>query len=682
MKYIVITFLLASSALAQDKLVKEITLSRSDLILSEKITALMKVSGEGYFNPTLTKQVKTEIAKSKHFSPFSKWVNGIDTIHGMKSAQQLSLYCHESGSKVSELPLEKLLDQRLNHFCREKALELIGREIDKNNTLPDYAHSFIKNNLKYLLKKSHLKSFSYFLQNQDNRPEILKKISADITEYSIKNQISPSHEILQDILIDDKITSLIQAKGLQPLEHKNVFYTEFGKLIEEGYKILNATEVDAKKLAKHIEHLKNYFNLNTSYLPTNLALGRINDFSKATFRLGHPELSRNLLRFIISKNDREYVYDAHFFYLWTYIHTNDQSNALKYIKKEDLVEKVKIEKDSQLRYWIAYVLEKDKKIAEAVALYEDTIRDNPLSYYAITSSKRLLSLKPDSTLANFYHIEARRSINISIKMEDLDSDHYSSLVRLMAWSKIDNSRMIDLELRRLNNYSLQKLLQNKTPESHADVRETIHLLQAHIIQSSKNYLMTFRYIYNLLNNNEIKFTRNVLDLLYPRPYLDVLQKNLKGQDPLILLSLIRQESVFNPQARSPVGARGLMQLMPATARQLKRSVKVNQLSNPAINIELGTRYFQGLMKRYDGNLVYVLSAYNAGETRVARWRKQYFDEEETIVRNIETIPFKETRTYVKLIFRNLFFYKLLTNEELVDNKENNKIFNVELGFKH
>src|SRR5690606_23017044 len=148
----------------------------------------------------------------------------------------------------------------------------------------------------------------YFLQNQDNRPEILKKISADITEYSIKNQISPSHETLQDILIDDKITSLIQAKRLQPLEHKNVSYTEFGKLIEEGYKILNATEVDAKKLAKHIEHLKNYFNLNTSYLPTNLALGRINDFSKATFRLGHPELSRNLLRFIISKNDREYVY--------------------------------------------------------------------------------------------------------------------------------------------------------------------------------------------------------------------------------------------------------------------------------------------------------------------------------------------------------------------------------------
>jgi soluble lytic murein transglycosylase len=101
-----------------------------------------------------------------------------------------------------------------------------------------------------------------------------------------------------------------------------------------------------------------------------------------------------------------------------------------------------------------------------------------------------------------------------------------------------------------------------------------------------------------------------------------------------------------------------------------------------VNIELGTKYFEGLMKRYDNNLVHVLSAYNAGETRVERWKKQYFDEDETIVRNIETIPFKETRTYVKLIFRNLFFYKLLASEELVDNPENNKIFNVTLGYKH
>lgn len=682
MKFLIIILFLASTALAQEKLAKEITLSRSDLILAEKITALMKVSNEGYFSPTLTKQVKTEITKSKNFTPFIKWVNNIDKIHQLKKAPQLVQFCQETGLLVSELALERLLDQQLNRFCREKALELIGREIERSNALPDYALTFIKINLKHFLKKKHQKSFSYFLQGQESRPEVLKKLSAEITEFSIKSQITPSHEVLQDLLIDDKLTSLIQARGLKPLEHKNVFYTEFGKLIEEGYKILNATEVNEKKLSKHIEHLKNYFNLNINYLPSNLALGRINDFSKATFRLGFPKLSRNILKFIISKNDPEYLYDAHFFYLWTYIHTNDQKNSVKYIKANDLIEKVKVAKDSQLRYWIAYVLEKENQKKEAIAIYEDTIRDNPLSYYAITASKRLLTLKPESTLANFYHIEARRSVAFNMKLTDFEADHIASLVRLKAWSRIDNSRMIDLELRRLNNYSLPLFLQKKTSDQHLNLKETIHLLQAHIIQDSKNYLMTFRYIYNLLNNNDIRFTRNVLELLYPRPYMDVLNKNLRNQDPLLLLSLIRQESVFNPRARSPVGARGLMQLMPATARQMRRSVKVNQLSNPTINIELGTRYFQNLMKRYNGNLVYVLAAYNAGETRVQRWRRQYFDEEETIVRNIETIPFKETRTYVKLILRNLFFYKLLTNEELIDNKENNKIFNVDLGFKH
>lgn len=682
MKFIFIFLLGLTPALASTKkLAKEITLSRRDLILAEKITALLKVSSEGYYNPTLTKQIKTEITKSKHFTPFFKWVDSIDTIHSKKKTQELVYYCQDSARTVSKLSIEKMLDKRVNQFCREKALELIGREIDKTNALPEYAQEFIKTNLKFFLQKNHQKSFSYFLQNQDNRPDILKKLSAEIAEYSVKNQTTPSHEVLQDILIDDKITTLVQSKGLQALEHKNVFYVEFGKLIEEGYKILNASEVNEKKLVKHVDGLINYFNLNYNYLPVNLALGRMTDLAKATSRLNFLDLSRRILRFVISKNDPNYTYEAHYFYLWTYIHTNDPKNALKYIKKESLLEQVKTVNDSQLRYWIGYVLEQDKQNNEAVALYETIIRENPLSYYAITASKRLLALKPESTYANFYHIEARRSINSDLKLSDFDEDHHSSLIRLLAWSKIDNSRMIDLELRRLIDYSLPLFLQKRQPETHAQTKEILYLLHADIIQESKNYLMTFRYIYNLLNTNEIRFTKNVLELLYPQPYLDVLKRNLKNQDPLLVLSLIRQESVFNPQARSPVGARGLMQLMPATARQMRRSVQVNQLSNPKVNIELGTKYFQGLMKRYDGNLVYVLSAYNAGETRVTRWRKQYFDEEETIVRNIEAIPFNETRTYVKLIFRNLFFYKLLNNDELVDNQENNKIFGVHLGFK-
>ena len=683
MKFFILSFALFSHTLyAQENLVKEIKLSRADLILAEKITALLKMGDEGNYNPTLTKQVKTEITKSKNYTPFIKWVNGLETVSLKKNPAELAQHCTDLSLSISEIPLEKLLDQKLSFFCREKAIDLIGREIDKTNKLAEYADTFIKNNLKFYLQKPHQKSFSYFLQSQNQRPDILQKLSAEITEHSLKNQVTPSHEILQDILIDDKITSLVQNNGLKPLEFKNVFYSEYGRLIEEGYKVLNADKPDESKLKKHVEFLKNYLELNYSYLPTNLCLTRLNDFAKAVYRLGHADLSRKILTYVISKKDSEVEYDARFFYLWTYIQSSDLKNAVKYIKRDDLITKIEKNKDAQLRYWVAYVFEKDDKKDDAAKIYEKIVADTPLSYYAIMASKRLHSIKPDSTVASFYHIEARRGVNQIATMNDFDQDHQASFVRLLAWSKIDNASMIDLELRRLNQYSLPLLLGKKPIESHTDYKEIVHLIQANIIQTSQNYLMTFRYIYNLLDNQEIRFSRNVLELLYPRLYLDILKKNLKNHDSLLVLSLIRQESVFNPEARSPVGARGLMQLMPTTAKRMRKSVSVAQLSNPKVNIELGTKYFEGLMKRYDNNLVHVLSAYNAGETRVERWKKQYFDEDETIVRNIETIPFKETRTYVKLIFRNLFFYKLLASEELVDNPENNKIFNVTLGYKH
>jgi soluble lytic murein transglycosylase len=216
------------------------------------------------------------------------------------------------------------------------------------------------------------------------------------------------------------------------------------------------------------------------------------------------------------------------------------------------------------------------------------------------------------------------------------------------------------------------------------LRSDIHFLTGGLIAESQDYLSSCKYLYEALDRKEILFNRQLLEMLYPTPYLNDLKSTLKssGFDPIIVLSLIRQESVFNPEARSPVGARGLMQLMPATAKRFQRSVREKQLVQPKRNMEIGTKYFQQLMKRFDGNLVYVLASYNAGENRVDRWKTTYFNEDETILKNIEMIPFLETRNYVKLIFRNIFFYKLLIDGEQEQvNPELNKIYNVALGFK-
>jgi soluble lytic murein transglycosylase len=158
--------------------------------------------------------------------------------------------------------------------------------------------------------------------------------------------------------------------------------------------------------------------------------------------------------------------------------------------------------------------------------------------------------------------------------------------------------------------------------------------------------------------------RPVWETLFPRPYWDDLKRNsLKNSlDPYLVASLIRQESEFNPAAISPANAMGLMQLLPHVGKNVAKELKIRHFSQdalltPTTNLELGTRYFKHIVDHYDGQVAYALAAYNAGEDRVADWRKsgEFKDMEEFV----ESIPFTETREYVQAILRNAVLYRLL-----------------------
>jgi soluble lytic murein transglycosylase len=132
-------------------------------------------------------------------------------------------------------------------------------------------------------------------------------------------------------------------------------------------------------------------------------------------------------------------------------------------------------------------------------------------------------------------------------------------------------------------------------------------------------------------------------------------------DPALVASLIKQESGFNPRATSPVGARGLMQLMPPVGRSIANGQGISgytdeSLYDPAINIRLGTQHLSGLF-RQTTQVERVLAAYNAGESRVAKWiQKAGASDPELFT---ERIPFVETRDYVRSIIRNRAFYSRL-----------------------
>jgi soluble lytic murein transglycosylase len=149
---------------------------------------------------------------------------------------------------------------------------------------------------------------------------------------------------------------------------------------------------------------------------------------------------------------------------------------------------------------------------------------------------------------------------------------------------------------------------------------------------------------------------------YPIP------KMINKQQPpetALLLALIRQESSFDPDAQSPVGARGLMQLMPATAqaeaRKLKLSYTTAKLTDdPQYNMTLGKSYLNGLLQRFDGSYILAIASYTAGPTAVSRWVKEYgspTDPNVDVVDWIESIPYSETRNYVQRILESTQVYR-------------------------
>ncbi|HKI98241.1 MAG TPA: lytic transglycosylase domain-containing protein [bacterium] len=174
----------------------------------------------------------------------------------------------------------------------------------------------------------------------------------------------------------------------------------------------------------------------------------------------------------------------------------------------------------------------------------------------------------------------------------------------------------------------------------------------------------------LLANHELNQMRNstpgdtpLWHRAFPRPHWEVVRRLAEQEriDPYFIFAIMREESRFFTSAYSHAGAKGLMQLMPSTARQIAKRNGLDydegQLHTPKLNIPIGTIYLKRVLKRFDENLLYAAAAYNAGPTNVKRWVRRYgglpLDE------FVERIPFGETQRYVKRVFLSYIVYTKL-----------------------
>ncbi len=157
-------------------------------------------------------------------------------------------------------------------------------------------------------------------------------------------------------------------------------------------------------------------------------------------------------------------------------------------------------------------------------------------------------------------------------------------------------------------------------------------------------------------------SKKAQESLYPMPYLKYIREaserfNIKKER---LYALMKQESAFHPGLRSSVGATGVMQIMPSTAKWLNKKLKIKEmhLTNPRHSILLGAKFCADVTKRYSDNFEEIAIAYNAGPQRLIKWKKTISTDDHDLF--LEQIPFRETNLYVKKTKAYYERYKILT----------------------
>jgi len=185
------------------------------------------------------------------------------------------------------------------------------------------------------------------------------------------------------------------------------------------------------------------------------------------------------------------------------------------------------------------------------------------------------------------------------------------------------------------------------------------------------YIMQVRIVNKYFGNLPFTLDSPVVKYLFPLFFDDAVFDESKENDiePEIVFAVMRQESAFKHDAESRAGARGLLQLMPGTAKEVhdqlyKDPYDEDKLIESDYNIQLGVKYLAKMVSQFDGNYYYSLAAYNAGAHRVKKWNKEINSNDIDIF--LESITFNETRNYVRVCMRNYWAYKIILGSSPYD----------------
>ena len=288
------------------------------------------------------------------------------------------------------------------------------------------------------------------------------------------------------------------------------------------------------------------------------------------------------------------------------------------------------------KYWLGQSLERDQEKEKSKQVFTELRQEAPLTYYGL-----LAALKTAQPINEELNATLPLASESDPSLQPGEAFHLKRSQELIASKAYD---LAAIELREIKP---------------RDGLSSEFLLYLGMLNSIAQNTATGLQIFTDLGQRGFDGIRTSFGLraIFPKRHFDLIEQysKINQLDPILVLSLIKQESAFDETAGSSVGALGLMQVMPTTALETESDLPIHLLHHAEDNIRVGTTYLKKLLDRYQGNRALALAAYNAGPNAVDRWLKAV-GPEINLADFIESIPYKETREYVAAIIRNYFWY--------------------------
>lgn len=552
-------------------------------------------------------------------------------------------YCKKNHHIFKTDHISDIVIREANKKCFRKFIKVIN----KKKSINKQELSYIKKNFEYLLNKPFDKVLASLLKEGPNK--FNSQLKDFIKEKYIRREIKPSSHLVNILDIDSELTSLLQEINYYAKQDKQYIYKEINRLFKRVKESLK--EENTEEARDYLNQLVEFHSKNKKIIKDYNFDKRLHYIARLTLKSPDLELQKDVFDFSKKLKEEDSFNETIFQIIFNFLNQEEPYLATKFIASKKLLSQID-DLSSKNRYWIARAFEMNNEVTEAKELYVKQIELVPFSFYSILSLERLKILNPNYG-TNFL---VKQSYKKKIFSPSTLGDN--EFKKMDIWLKAGHYRFFNAH----KNHLLGKC--DSLIASSNNEELNCHEVLIRLFSNNDQFIESFKLAYKFLEEGKVELDNLLLETLFPIRYQKQIEKS--GIKDKIILSLIRQESGFNRYARSPAGARGLMQLMPATARSFKRNITRRKLYNPNLNIRLGSRYLKYLLKKYKGNLTYVFSAYNAGEGNLKRWiRDGRF--KGSALDNIEQIPFHETRMYVKLLYRNMFFYNLLTNQRSISS---------------